>query len=923
MKQKLCFRLTCAVLAAVIAVSAFFVVFASVSANAVDALTEFENGSFDENSETVSQEAETIKSDFVATVGTNFLKASYASPSTGGDGYVKGDYVNLRSGAGTSYSVITCMRENTKFTYVDGKLYNSNWYKIKLTSNSKTGYIHKDYAGVSQTSSGSSSAKASGYVNADYVNLRSGAGTNYSVVTCMRKNTQLTFLSTSLYNSSWYYVQMSDGKKGYIFKTYATISSTSSGSSGSSGSSEKSSGYINSDYVNLRSGAGTNYSVVTCMRKNTAFTLLSTTVYNSNWYYIQLTDGRKGYVSKMYATISSSSSGSSGSDSGSSQKTTGYVNSDYVNLRSGAGTNYSVVTCMRKNTQFTFISTSLYNSSWYYIQLTDGKKGYISSQYATKNPIGSSSDDDDDDDNGSSSSGTITLSDTSETIYVGNKYAVTASGASSVKWSSSNTSVATVDSNGVVTAKASGTANIKAASGSSSATCKITVKNGTSVHISSTSISNMRRGKSVLLRSNTSSVKWKSSNEKIATVNNGIVDTKANGYVTITAYTSSGAATCLINVIGRDNIRFVYASPNSAPKNSNVTFKAITDTDRVDLRFVVSNGSTSYTVYATNKVKDGNNYIWSASKKLSVSGEWTVKAYAKYKDSTQYLTTPINGEGKVFVTASTDKTTTVCAERRASDEVINLIADYEGFLSSVTADSITTDPTLGYGKVVLTNEQFYNNLTKTEAYAYLCQTVNSGGYTTKTNQYLLDNGIKFNQQQFDALVCFTYNVGASAIYNDSDLQSVLLNTSSGSSQIKAGASGYVNASYVNLRSNAGTNYSILTCMDKNTKFTFVDGKVYNSSWYKIKLSNGTVGYIYKSYASVSGGTRDLNNVDMDSYLKYYLQYHHAAGSCYWGLLYRRIDEAEVFFYGDYVRDGQYNKKGFEFNCQVYPSFGIG
>ena len=112
-------------------------------------------------------------------------------------------------------------------------------------------------------------------------------------------------------------------------------------------------------------------------------------------------------------------------------------------------------------------------------------------------------------------------------------------------------------------------------------------------------------------------------------------------------------------------------------------------------------------------------------------------------------------------------------------------------------------------------------------------------------------------------------------------------------------------------------------MDKNTKFTFTDGKLYNSEWYKIKLSNGTVGYIYKSYASAqSTSSRDLNNVNKQSFLSNYLQYHHAAGSCYWGLLYRRVDEAEVFFYGDYTRDGQYNKKGFDFNCKSYPSFGI-
>lgn len=812
-KQKLFVRIVCIVLVALMAVSVGAVAITAFSANAA------------QTTEEVS-----------------------ASVSAGASGYINASDVNLRSGAGTNYSVITCMAKNTKFTFVDGKLYNSKWYKIKLTSNSKTGYVTKEYVAVS---SSSSTTSVTGYVSDDYVNLRSGAGTNYSVVDCLRKNTKITFVSTSLYNSAWYKVKVnSTSKTGYIKKDYVkkdssvqpTTKATTPATQPTTSSSSAVSGHVTDDYVNLRSGAGTSYSVVECMRLNTKFTFVSTKLYNNDWYNIKLTSNSK----------------------------TGYVKKDFV----------------AKNSQ---------------TQPTTQP----ATQPTTTKPSTSSS---------------VKLSVTSKSIFTGNRFAITATASGTVSWSSSKTSVATVDSNGVVTAKSAGSATITAKSGSHSATCKITVKSGSSVNISNSNV-NLPWQKSMLLKSSTSGVTWSSSNTKIATVKNGVVDTVGKGYVTITASTSYGAATCLIHVTPRESVRFCYASPNSAPLNSTVSFKAITDTDRVGVYFVVTNGSTSYKVTATSKVKDGSTYIWTGTQKLSKSGKWSVKAYSKFKTESQYYTTTGGGEGEVFVTSTTNKTTTACAERRASDAVIKLIANYEGFLPKVTADSITSDPTLGYGKVVISGEQFYNNITSNQAYAYLCQTVNKGGYTTTTNSYLVNNGIKFNQQQFDALVCFAYNVGSGVFYNDSELQSVLLNTGS-SGTIKAGASGTISASDVNLRSGAGTNYSVVTRMSSGTKITFVDGKLYNSNWYKVKLSNGTTGYVHKDYVSVTGGSRDLKNVVKQDLIDSLLQYHHAAGSCYWGLLYRRIDEVETFLYGDYDRDGQYNYNHLHFTCHSNPSFYI-
>lgn len=653
------------------------------------------------------------------------------------------------------------------------------------------------------------------------------------------------------------------------------------------------SGYVNDSEVNLRSGAGTSYSVVTVMSYKTEFTFDDGTLYNGEWYKITLSNGTKGYIYYEYASVNDNNTALG----------TGYINASNVNMRSGAGTGYSVITTLDYGIKLTAFSKS---GDWYYVELENGTKGYVYADYVTldKNEIQNPG-----------------LSKTSLVMYKGNYSTLYVNGADSVSYSSSNSFAVTVTSDGLLYANAVGSAVITAKYGNKTETCTVTVKNGSYVDISNSTV-NINKDKSVFLTTDTY-VDWKTSNPNVATVDDGIVYAKSEGVAVISAETGYGAGTCIVTVGKAAPVRFVYASPNSAPLNSLVTLKAITDNTKRGLYFEITNGKKSYTLHADSIKKDGSNIIWSAGVVLDESGSWSYKAYSLAEGERNYTTAEDDGAGVVFVTSSTDTTTAVNGERRASDEVISLIADYEGFLPEVTPDYITGDATLGYGKVVWSGEQFYNNLSKTEAYAYLCQTVNSGGYTSRVNNFLLRNNVKFNQRQFDALVCFSYNVGAYAIENDSDLINTLLNSSSGSDvSVGANVSGYVNDDGVNLRSGASTSYPIISVMPYGTSFTFVDGRLYNDSWYKIRLSDGTIGYIYSDYASVAASGKSLDNVSQSAFAKNFFAYHHAAGGCYEGLLYRRVDEAEVFFYGDYIRDGYENKYDFSYTCASNPSFGL-
>lgn len=130
-----------------------------------------------------------------------------------------------------------------------------------------------------------------------------------------------------------------------------------------------------------------------------------------------------------------------------------------------------------------------------------------------------------------------------------------------VNWSSSNTSVATVDNSGKVTGVAVGTATITATSttdASITASCAVTVQAVavTGVSINPTS-ANLQIGGSTdltytILPANATdkSVSWSSSNTAVATVNDGHVTALTAGTATITVTTTDGnkTATCSVTV---------------------------------------------------------------------------------------------------------------------------------------------------------------------------------------------------------------------------------------------------------------------------------------------------------------------------------------------------------------------------------------
>lgn len=171
-------------------------------------------------------------------------------------GYISSDNVNMRSGPGTSYSIIS--KDNSKYTIVTLYELQGEWWFVSCRSN--YGYIHKNLIkiGVPPAAVTPKSTKAptpkptttptpkptktpvsnsktevytkptsshlehakSGYLLSDNVNMRSGPGTNYSLI----KKDISKYTTVTLYEAQgeWWFLKCGSSY-GYIHKSLIKI----------------------------------------------------------------------------------------------------------------------------------------------------------------------------------------------------------------------------------------------------------------------------------------------------------------------------------------------------------------------------------------------------------------------------------------------------------------------------------------------------------------------------------------------------------------------------------------------------------------------------------------------------------------------------------------------------------------------------
>ena len=281
--------------------------------------------------------------------------------------------VNVRSGAGTNYPIVGSAYNGQRVSIYEtvsvnggfwGRIGDNRWIYlnyVKLdSSNSNTGNtgstggVTWEGTGSNNNNNSNTGSYQTGTVTATGLNVRSGAGIGYSIIGSYRKGDQVKIYAQSTANG----MVWGQTDKGWVSMNYIQL--TNNNNNNSNNGTVIATGTVRANTnLHVRSGAGVNYTQVGSLAGGTAVNIYErVTVNGAEWGRI----GTNQWVCLAYVVLN----GSNNNNNNTATTGTGTViSSTGLNVRSGAGTNYTRVGSLTPGTQVTVYETvTVGNQAW-------------------------------------------------------------------------------------------------------------------------------------------------------------------------------------------------------------------------------------------------------------------------------------------------------------------------------------------------------------------------------------------------------------------------------------------------------------------------------------------------------------------------------------------------------------------------------
>lgn len=271
-----------------------------------------------------------------------FVPHSSVSAASSFEGKVNASILNVRSKATTSSSIIGKLKKNQVVTVSDQQ---KGWSKIKYGKTA--GWVSSSYI---------SYLSWNGYVTASNLNVRKSPNGQASIAA---KISRSTAVSVKGMHGSWLEVYI-PGKKvsgwvsaSYISKKKPAVAAKTLGTY-----------YVTADILNVRVKASASSKIAAKISRGEAVIVNSQ---SGSWSYITTSKGIKGWVSSSYIDKKKPPLAEAA-------KETRITLNDNSNIRTGPGTNYSVIALEKAGTSLLKLGEK---NGWVQVKTTKGKTGWV------------------------------------------------------------------------------------------------------------------------------------------------------------------------------------------------------------------------------------------------------------------------------------------------------------------------------------------------------------------------------------------------------------------------------------------------------------------------------------------------------------------------------------------------------------------
>lgn len=285
----------------------------------------------------------------------------------------KGDYVNIRKGATTSYEAVgqllkgSVVTKTDEFTNSQGEL----WYRIKFGS--IEGWVLASFLETQSNADQQEYTAKDVYAKTNNIAIRKGATIAYPSISTISINEKLHAFDRYVNSTgeAWLRVTTPSNVTGWVQERLVSESKTDTYIGKTL--------YANKADIPLRKGATSQYAVVKLLALNSPTVILDQFVNASNekWYKVDV-NGTQGWILSDHVSVTAQQN----------IEKSMYINTANTTVHKGASTSYVSIATLTLNEQVKVVDefTNSLNEQWNRVQINSSTYGWVKSQYLIDTP---------------------------------------------------------------------------------------------------------------------------------------------------------------------------------------------------------------------------------------------------------------------------------------------------------------------------------------------------------------------------------------------------------------------------------------------------------------------------------------------------------------------------------------------------------